>query len=79
MYLSIFCILFQEIFTAIGLIIGVLRLPERFWPGGFDLMFNSHNLLHMLPVVGAYHMHKAYMLDYQWLLEAQTDFKTVCQ
>ena len=30
-----------------------LRMPERWWPGAFDLAFHSHQLFHMCVVAAA--------------------------
>ena len=36
-----------------GAVLYALRFPERFWPGKFDLAFNSHNLHHLFIVLGS--------------------------
>jgi len=54
-------ILFVPIFLAycffmVGMVLYLTRVPERFWPGVFDLLGTSHQLWHVLVVIG------------QWLL-----------
>lgn len=50
----------QEALPILGAILSAARLPERFWPGRFDLFCNSHNLMHCLVVAGGIHMHLAF-------------------
>ena len=50
----------QEALPILGAIISAARLPERFYPGQFDLIFNSHNIMHCLVVAGGIHMHLAF-------------------
>lgn len=40
----------------VGAAIYALRVPERWWPGAFDLAFHSHQLFHLC-VVGAAAVH----------------------
>lgn len=37
-----------------GALLYATRMPERFFPGKFDLVFHSHQLFHVAVVVGAY-------------------------
>lgn len=55
--------------SSIGVLLSVFKVPERFSPGTFDLLLNSHNLMHIMCVVGALPMHRAVMRDFQWLEE----------
>ena len=57
----------QEIWPIIGALISAARIPERWYPGYFDLALNSHNLLHIFAVIGAIHMHLATCSDLIWL------------
>ena len=44
----------------IGAVLYSTRIPERFAPGRFDLVLSSHNIFHVLVVLGAYiHYHAA--------------------
>ncbi len=38
----------------IGGLFLLTRVPERWWPGRFDLIFSSHNFLHCFAILGAY-------------------------
>jgi len=40
------------LFFGTGMILYVTRIPERFWPGAFDLYGTSHQIWHVLVVVG---------------------------
>lgn len=37
-----------------GAVLYATRVPERFFPGRFDIVFHSHQLFHVAVVVGAY-------------------------
>ena len=42
----------------VGLIMYTFRIPERFWPGKFDLWCQSHQIFHVCVVVGVFlHAH----------------------
>ncbi|KPL97246.1 progestin and adipoQ receptor-like protein [Sarcoptes scabiei] len=58
----------QELWPIIGACIAVLRIPERFFPGRFDLIFNSHNIMHCLVLLGGFHMHIAFLNDIQYFI-----------
>ncbi|KAI1278727.1 Progestin and adipoQ receptor family member 4 [Halotydeus destructor] len=60
-------IVMQEIWPVLGSCIAAARVPERWFPGKFDLWLNSHNLMHVLVVLGALHMHWATCSDLIWL------------
>lgn len=53
-------------FYAIGTMIYVVRIPERWKPGLFDLGGHSHNLFHMLVIAGAYTHYRAALLFLEW-------------
>lgn len=57
----------QEGWALIGSIFSATRTPERFYPGKFDYLFNSHNIMHMFVVLGAFHMVTAASYDLIWL------------
>ena len=52
--------------TIAGVLIGAARVPERFFPGSFDYVFNSHNIMHVMTVGGSWSMHKAVTMDFEW-------------
>jgi len=50
-------VMFHPVFIAYlffgsGMILYVTRIPERFWPGAFDLLGTSHQIWHILVVLG---------------------------
>ena len=53
-------------FYAIGAMIYVVRIPERWKPGAFDLGGHSHNLFHVLVIAGAYTHYRAALLFLEW-------------
>lgn len=58
-YSDIFTVLFSRVLLAylfylIGVFIYVLRIPERFFPGKFDLLGSSHQIWHCFVVAGAH-------------------------
>jgi len=40
------------LFFGMGMLLYVTRIPERFWPGAFDLLGTSHQIWHFLVVFG---------------------------
>ena len=58
-----------------GVLLDMFFLPERLWPGAFDLLLNSHNLLHVVGILGAHSMHKAVIADFAWLEERPEELK----
>jgi len=40
------------IFFVTGMFLYLTRIPERFWPGAFDLLGTSHQIWHFLVVIG---------------------------
>lgn len=57
----------QEILPIIGAVISATRVPERWWPGKFDYILNSHNIMHVFVVLGANHLHLATCSDLIWI------------
>lgn len=54
----------QELLPILGAFLSATRIPERFCPDGWlDLAFNSHNIMHCMVVLGAVHMHFAFLVD----------------
>jgi len=49
-----------------GVMCFVVRVPERWFPGKFDIWFQSHNIFHVLVVAGALFHYGASMLLLQW-------------
>jgi len=50
----------------IGATIYALRIPERWYPGRFDVWLHSHQIFHVAVVLGAYIHYKAVVLLVQW-------------
>lgn len=44
----------------------VLRVPERFKPGAFDIFFHSHQFFHVLVVLAAYVHFQAVFQLLEW-------------
>lgn len=57
----------KDLVTIIGAFIGATNIPERWFPGSLDLIFNSHHLMHLLVVYAAYQMHTAVFQDLVWM------------
>ena len=60
-------VVLQDLIAIIGVYIGAVRIPEKWFPGQLDLVFNSHNIMHVLVVVAQYHMHQAAQMDLVWM------------
>ncbi|CAM6036872.1 unnamed protein product [Sphagnum compactum] len=54
------------LFYMLGVIIYIARIPERWWPGLFDLAGHSHQLFHVLVVAGAFTHYKGGLLYLEW-------------
>jgi len=50
----------------LGAAIYTLRVPERWFPGKFDLIMHSHQIFHVCVVLGAYIHWRAVMLMLEW-------------
>ncbi|RWS31458.1 progestin and adipoQ receptor family member 4-like protein [Leptotrombidium deliense] len=57
----------QEVLPIVGAFISASRIPERWFPGNFDFILNSHNIMHVFVVLGGIHMHMATCTDLIWL------------
>lgn len=60
-------VILQDVVAVIGGIIGALRIPEKWLPGSLDLLFNSHNIMHVLVVLAVCSMHEATIQDLTWM------------
>jgi Haemolysin-III related len=58
---------FQDAVSAVGGAIGAMHVPEKWFPGRLDVVFNSHNIMHVLVVSAVYSMHQATVKDLQWM------------
>jgi len=50
----------------VGAAVFVLRVPERFKPGAFDIFFHSHQCFHVLVVIAAYVHFQAVLQLLEW-------------
>ncbi|KAL4568791.1 hypothetical protein LXL04_024407 [Taraxacum kok-saghyz] len=53
-------------FYGIGSLLYATRIPERWMPGKFDIVGNSHNLFHVFVVAGAYTHYRAGLVYLKW-------------
>jgi len=60
-------VVMQDLLAIIGGYIGAVNIPEKWYPGKMDLVFNSHHIMHVLVVAAVYQMHKAAELDLVWM------------
>ncbi|XP_020244872.1 heptahelical transmembrane protein 5-like [Asparagus officinalis] len=54
------------VFYGLGIVAYVTRVPERWKPGKFDLVGNSHQLFHVLVIAGAYTHYLAGLVYLEW-------------
>lgn len=54
------------IFYGLGVVVYATRVPERWKPGKFDLVGNSHQLFHVLVIAGAYTHYLAGLVYLEW-------------
>eukprot|EP01128_Nolandella_sp_AFSM9_P004686 TRINITY_DN2141_c0_g1_i1.p1 TRINITY_DN2141_c0_g1~~TRINITY_DN2141_c0_g1_i1.p1 ORF type:complete len:282 (+),score=40.11 TRINITY_DN2141_c0_g1_i1:34-879(+) len=57
------------IFYGVGVTLYVTRIPERFYPGLFDYLGTSHQIWHLLVVLGHYYLYWAMMEARQFRME----------
>ena len=53
-------------FYGLGVAVYATRVPERWKPGEFDLVGNSHQLFHVLVIAGAYTHYLAGLVYLEW-------------
>lgn len=46
------CSVFQDVLSILGGVIGVVRIPEKWFPGRLDIWLNSHHIMHLMVVWG---------------------------
>ena len=68
--------LLGEVFAVIGGTVNVLRIPERWSPGTFDLVANSHNLMHIITGIALYIATIALDADRAWIYSAGYEVRT---
>ena len=67
-----------------GVVFYAARVPERWLPGKFDLLFNSHQIWHVAVLLGVFNHYRASMTFVEWretdrhcLLERALDLQIV--
>lgn len=70
-------LVYQDIIAVGGGAMGAMNIPECWFPGKLDLIFNSHNIMHVLVVYAAYQMHLAVSHDLNWMNSIYEN-KTFC-
>lgn len=66
--------LLEGIIYGVGAFFFATRFPESKWPGKFDIFLSSHQIFHVLVVMGSV-VHFAGVLDtYRWHYEKFTHF-----
>jgi len=64
-------VILQDLLAILGGYIGAVNIPEKWFPGKLDLVFNSHHIMHVLVVAAVYHMHMAAEMDLLWMSSSE--------
>ncbi|WOL14570.1 hypothetical protein Cni_G23350 [Canna indica] len=62
--------------SGVGVYVG--RIPERWRPGEFDLVGHSHQIFHVLVLVGALTHYAAMKMLLDWRLRSMTSCNALC-
>jgi adiponectin receptor len=65
-YQTLYMEISMGIMYGLGALIYATRIPERWKPGTFDIIGNSHQLFHILVVAGAYTHYQGGLLYLKW-------------
>ena len=57
----------MEAFCGLGAIMNALHIPERWFPGKLDYIFNGHTLMHIFTTFGMAMSRKGFLLDMEWM------------
>ena len=57
----------MDLLACLGGLLNVSRFPERLCPGLFDVIGNSHQIMHILTTVGVACLHFGAMEDFSWM------------
>ncbi|KAJ8682865.1 hypothetical protein QAD02_018657, partial [Eretmocerus hayati] len=60
-------VVLQDLVAVVAGMIGAMRVPEKWLPGQLDMLFNSHNIMHVMVVVAVRSMHTATIQDLDWM------------
>ncbi|CAK9865728.1 unnamed protein product [Sphagnum jensenii] len=66
LYQTLFMEIAMGIFYGLGALVYATRIPERWKPGMFDILGNSHQLFHLLVIAGAYTHYESGLLYLKW-------------
>lgn len=56
-----------ELLNGLGVIVNTLHIPERWFPGRFDYVFNGHQLMHICTTMALLLFRTALTMDLEWL------------
>jgi len=68
-------VILQDVLSVTGGIIGVIRVPEKWFPGRLDYWLNSHHIMHVMVVWAVVHMNAATNGDIRWVIENYNENK----
>ena len=60
----------MDFLAFIGGALNVARIPERWFPGKFDIIGNSHQIMHVVTVLSTICLHIGSVKDFNWMQEA---------
>ena len=56
----------MEAFCGPAAIMNALHIPERWFPGKLDYIFNGHTLMHIVTTLSMAISRKGFLLDMEW-------------
>ena len=56
----------MEGFCGTAAIMNALHIPERWFPGKLDYIFNGHTLMHIVTIFSMVISRKGFLLDMEW-------------
>jgi predicted membrane channel-forming protein YqfA (hemolysin III family) len=60
-----------EMIGLCGAILNLSCVPERYFHGKLDCFFNSHNIMHLLVLLGPLLLHSGIVMDFEWMKNAK--------
>ena len=69
---TIWLYLFIEAIAGPAAVVNAFHIPERWFPGKLDYIFNGHGLMHIAAIVCIYFGGQAFLLDMEWLNSGAT-------
>lgn len=64
---ALFYYIVMDFSVLVGGIMNVARIPERWLPGKFDIVGNSHQIMHVLALFSVICLHAAVLQDFHWM------------